>query len=197
MPKFRAQAKKIKAGRFNVGRIIQVGMMGAFSATIQIPAGHSQSSLATARGLEEIVVTARREAESVQDVPITIAAVSGGELTARAITNVSEIQYLVPTLRVVESAQHGESTLFALRGMRSAGVVSYFGEVPANGGIVGRELYDIASVQVLKGPQGTLFGKNTSAGAILFEPAIPKNETSGFVQLKTGDYNALGGEAMF
>ncbi|MDB6063591.1 MAG: hypothetical protein JWM78_3694 [Verrucomicrobiaceae bacterium] len=177
-------------------RLLPLLIASALSATAHAQTASDAPKNATG-GLEEVMVTARREAESAQNVPITIAAISGENLTQRAITNVSEVQFLVPTLRVVNSQEEGQDTQFALRGMRSTGVVTYFAQVPADGGIVGRELYDLGSVQVLKGPQGTLFGKNTSAGAILFEPAIPKDETSGFLQFTAGNYNETGMQGMF
>jgi iron complex outermembrane receptor protein len=152
---------------------------------------------AQSAALDDIVVTARRREEASQSVPLVIAAVSGADLTARSITNVDEIQFLVPTLRVTTSLDQGQGTSFALRGLRSTGVVTYFSQVPALGQIVGRELYDLGSVQVLKGPQGTLFGKNTSAGAILFEPARPTDEIEGFFEVKAGNYDQMGLQGMF
>ena len=87
-------------------------------------------------------------------MPVTLVAVTGKNITQRAITNVSEIEFLVPTLRVVYSEEEGQGTQFALRGLRSTGSGDLFREVPAIGEVVGRELYDLGSVQVLKGRRG-------------------------------------------
>ena len=83
----------------------------------------------------------------------------------------------------------------ALAGNSAPGVISYFADVPAP--TLGSSIptYDLASVQVLKGPQGTLFGRNTTGGAILYYPTMPTYDLEGYVQATYGSYNAVIGEA--
>lgn len=150
-----------------------------------------------ASDFEDIVVTARRRSEAAQDVPVTISAVSGEELKSRQITDFSEVQFLVPTLRVSAGTSGRQSANFSLRGLRSNGVVLYFNEVPVSSDAANRALYDLQNIQVLKGPQGTLFGTNTTAGAILIQPARPTHQTEGFVELQAGNRDMIGGQAMF
>jgi iron complex outermembrane recepter protein len=147
--------------------------------------------------IQEVLVTARRREESAQKVPIAIASISGDALQQRQITNVSEVQFLVPTLRITSSQQANQFVSFALRGLRSAGVVTYFSEVPSRAAATGRELYDLDSLQVLKGPQGTLFGKNTTAGAVLLQPARPRENLEGYLEVGAGDYDLRTGQGMF
>jgi iron complex outermembrane receptor protein len=147
--------------------------------------------------LAEVVVTARRREESAQKVPVSISSISNAAIEDRHIENISEVQFLVPSLRITPSLLAGTFVDFALRGLRSTGVVTYFSEVPANAAAVGNELYDLDSIQVLKGPQGTLFGKNTTAGAVLIRPARPTDSTDGYVEFGAGDYGLRTGQAMF
>jgi iron complex outermembrane receptor protein len=148
-------------------------------------------------GLEEIVVTARKREENIQSVPATITAFSADQLTQSVIVRADDLQNVVPTLRVAASKGGGrDSPNYALRGLRSSGVVLYMSDIPVSGPAVDRALFDLASVQVLPGPQGTLFGKNTTAGAILFQPARPSANFEGSVEARGGDYAMYGGEGM-
>jgi iron complex outermembrane receptor protein len=171
-------------------------MIAAECMTAGVAYGQSASEPAQPT-IQEVVVTARRREESAQKVPIAIASITGGALEQRQIKDVSEIQFLVPTLRVTSSQQANQFVSFALRGLRSAGVVTYFSEVPARAAAAGHELYDLDSLQVLKGPQGTLFGKNTTAGAVLLQPARPRDKTEGDIEIGAGDYGFRSVQGMF
>ena len=146
--------------------------------------------------LGEIVVTARRRAEAIQKVPITITAFSGEELQRRGVHSVEELRTLAPGVNV--GGQGRDEAQFFVRGQgpgpitagqhNFSSVATYFAEVPtvtAGPGV----FYDLASVQVVKGPQGTLFGRNTTGGAVLFEPMRPKDSNGGYVQAAYGNYN--------
>jgi len=133
--------------------------------------------------LEEIVVTARRRAENIQDVPAAVTAVTGDQLQKQQIRSQNELQYGVPSLSLQGRSGHLGGT-YALRGISgpSTGnptVGTYFAEVPSRAGgfgfdpSAGASLYDLDSVQVLKGPQGTLFGRTSVAGAVLVTPKAP------------------------
>lgn len=130
-----------------------------------------------------IIVTARRKEEDAQDVPQTIAAFSGEDLAKQDITNVSDLVNDVPG--VVFCCQRGEVQFPFIRGV--PGVKGYFAEVPAV--LDGSAYYfDLENVQVLKGPQGTLFGTATNGGAILNEPHRPDSDFGGYVAATLGDY---------
>lgn len=141
--------------------------------------------------ITDIIVTARRKEESAQDVPLTITAISGQELAKRDIRNVSDLVRSVPSVSFC--CQRGEVQFPFVRGI--PGVKGYFAEVPA--ALDGNAYYfDPASVQVLKGPQGTLFGTATNGGAILNEPRRPEKDFGGYVSGTLGDYARTGVEAV-
>lgn len=150
--------------------------------------------------LQEVIVTAQRRSQSLQRVPIAISAVDEASLQRHDVQTLSDLQLLVPSA-YVSGYSHGEGQqFFSLRGQSESGlntgggagggaaVVGYFSEVPTQ--MAGPGLYyDLASVQVLNGPQGTLFGRNTTGGAVLFEPRAPDFKgVHGYVQVLGGDY---------
>jgi iron complex outermembrane receptor protein len=150
-------------------------------------------------GSDEIVVTARRVAENQQDVPMSLTAISGDTLREQNVTMVSDLARLVPSLSFSTDLNRNNVT-FAMRGQRETrttpgtgggpAVVAYFAEAPSRA-IGPGQFFDLQNVQVLKGPQGTLFGQNTTGGAILFEPQRPTNEFEGYVMGTAGSYGRL------
>lgn len=139
------------------------------------------------RGLDEIVVTARRREESAQSVPLAITSISTEDLERATVTTGTDLQKLVPTLSVGVSI-FGSEQSYSLRGVRT-GVVTYFNEVPIESSAVDLQLWDLASVQALAGPQGTLFGRNSTGGAVLFAPVRPTDQFEGFVEGRIGSYD--------
>ncbi len=166
-------------------------------ATAQTAVGHpavDSTAVASAAGgdLEEVVVTARRREEKIQTVPISVSVISGQELEARQVTTAQDLQELVPSLNI-GSGNSRDVNRYSLRGQGvtlfgDPGVIAYFAEVPLAGNGAGPGLYyDLANIQVLNGPQGTLFGRNTTGGAVLFEPQRPTRKFEGWVQ---GDFGS-------
>lgn len=143
--------------------------------------------------LEEVVVTARRREESLQSVPISVTAFDQSSIDRRQIDTAQELTHFVPSL--VVNAAGSQGTNFTLRGQGSTffagpGVITYFSEVPIpTRGVLPGIYHDLESVQVLKGPQGTLFGRNTTGGAVLFEPHRPTSELEGSLELQVGNYD--------
>jgi iron complex outermembrane recepter protein len=162
------------------------------------PANAQETEVAAAKaGIEEIVVTARRRNEDIQTVPIAITVLSANDLRDKQIETVADLQHFVPSL-VALNATNRDSDQLSIRGL--PGVVAYFAEAPVisalsaaasgTGSGSGTGLYyDLVGVQVLKGPQSTLFGGTTTGGAILFEPKKPTNDYEGYVQVTLGNYN--------
>jgi len=159
-------------------------------------------AIAASAGLEEVVVTARRREERLQSVPIAVTAFDPAQLNGRNITSTQDLGLFVPSFVMNNNA--GFAPGFVLRGQGSTlgagpGVVAYFAEVPFasgqnatgsfQGGTGAGVFYDLDNVQVLKGPQGTLFGRNTTGGAVLFTPQKPKDDYEGYGLLTIGDYN--------
>ncbi|MDB6062728.1 MAG: TonB-dependent receptor [Verrucomicrobiaceae bacterium] len=159
----------------------------AFIATL--PAAHAQTQ--QAGGLEEVFVTARKRDEGVQTVPVSIAALSSELLDQRNVHEVQDLNSVVPGFHFGAEGGKG-NTQVILRGLSKIplgegvpAVVTYFGNIalPAHGG--NTPTYDIANIQVLKGPQGTLFGRNTLGGAVVITPVAPDYQVDGYIK---GDY---------
>lgn len=145
--------------------------------------------------LEEIVVKARRVEESLQSVPVTVTALDSTALREATITSTTDLQQNVPGIFLGGSGGP-QNPLYVIRGQSkgligttSPAVVSYFAEVPQPAWGSAVPQFDMSSIQVLKGPQGTLFGRNTTGGAILYEPTAPSYELGGYLGVTLGDYN--------
>uniref|UniRef100_UPI00258CE096 TonB-dependent receptor plug domain-containing protein n=1 Tax=uncultured Sphingomonas sp. TaxID=158754 RepID=UPI00258CE096 len=138
----------------------------------------------------DIIVTAQKRSERLQDVPVAITVVSGDALAARGAVNIEGAQYLVPTLNFRKSGTAINQSLF-LRGVGTS-TFSIAGEpsistvvdgvVYSRAGEAFSDLIDIDRMEVLRGPQGTLFGKNTSAGVINIVTKRPGKDLGGYVE---------------
>ncbi|MDO7836350.1 TonB-dependent receptor [Sphingobium sp. HBC34] len=159
------------------------------------------SEAAAPQNDDAIVVTARRREESLQDVPISITALSGDALKNRGVRDSLDLQSSVPSLSVTSQSPNRAALGYAIRGQRSneqqlltdPPVGVYFAEVvmPRPYGM-SNSFYDLRNVQVLKGVQGTLFGRNMTGGAVLIEPEHPNlNNFGGYVQGQYGNYNMV------
>jgi iron complex outermembrane receptor protein len=157
----------------------------ASSNTSAEPAGAS---------LEEVVVTARRREERLQDVPIAVTAFTTERLQQAQVTTARQLVGMVPSLNV-NSGNQRDFQRFAIRGQGATvgageSVTAYFAEAPMSPFIAGGPglYYDLENLQVLTGPQGTLFGRNTIGGAVLFTPRQPTDRNEGSIQLGYGNY---------
>lgn len=149
----------------------------------------------------DIVVTAQRRNERAQDVPIAITAFSSERLQQQGITQAQNLQATVPSLVVGNNGTPSrEAQSFTIRGQgatfqASPGVVVYLNEVPLPAPISipqqggAGNFVDLENVQVLNGPQGTLFGRNTTGGAVLLVPKKPANDFEGYGQVKYGSHD--------
>ncbi len=168
------------------------------------PADGQAASPAPPSDSGDIIVTARRVAENQQSVPMSLTAISGEQLREQNVTMVSDLTRLVPSLNFSTDLNRNNVT-FAMRGQRETrtspgtgggpAVVPYFAEAPSRA-IGPGQFFDLQNVQVLKGPQGTLFGQNTTGGAILFEPQRPTNRFEGYMMGTVGSYGRLDVEGV-
>ncbi len=143
----------------------------------------------------EIIVTAQRREASLQKTPVAVSVIGGKALTDRAITTESDLQSVTPGL-TVRASQNSNQLNYAIRGQNldafsntRPGVLPYFNEIQVGGAGGASAFYDLQSVQVLKGPQGTLFGRNATGGAVLFTSARPKEEFGGYIDGRVGNYD--------
>ena len=166
-------------------------------AGAQTPAATGTQAVAPAdqeasTALQEIVVTARRRSENISNVPIAITAFDPDQLTERTIHAETDLQGSVPGLIVRTSAVSVQQN-FSIRGQSidaftgsSPAVLAYVNDIEANAGGP-TSYFDLNSIQVLKGPQGTLFGRNTTGGAVLYTTAAPEKTFGGFATVRAGN----------
>jgi iron complex outermembrane recepter protein len=171
-----------------------IAVMAAASST-SYAQGTTDGSSGEVAMLEEVMVTARRVTESAQSVPISLAALDEDGLREGSIVSFQDLQTAVPGIYLAGSGGpanpvyviRGQSK--GLLGTSSPAVVSYFAEVPQPSWGSNVPQFDMAGIQVLKGPQGTLFGRNTTGGAILYNPQPVTHEFGGYAGVTIGDEN--------
>ena len=181
----------LKAGVLGAGALTAMAWSAAPAAAQQVAS--KQVAQAAAGGLEEIVVTARRREENVQTVPIAVTAFSESALQQQDIHNSFDMMRMVPGLVVAGGGSNNVGAYSWLRG--ATGVQGYFNQIPTN--LNNRWMFfDLGNAQVLKGPQGTLFGLSVDAGVVLYEPKHAVDNFEGYAQATLGDYNRRTLEAV-
>lgn len=155
-----------------------------------------------AEGVAEVTVTARRRAEDLQKVPAVVSALGAKDLESRSIVTEADLQIAVPGLTVRQTEGQNQLT-FSIRGQTvdvftgsATAVVPYLNEVQLNSGGAAT-FFDLDSIQVLKGPQGTLFGRNATGGAILFTTTKPTEELGGYLDVSGGNHRFYEGKGAF
>ena len=169
----------------------------AVPATAAQEKSASDAEAAAADGSGDIIVTAQRRSERLQDVPIATTVVGADQLTASRVTEANDLPTLVPNLRV--SGNFAAVPKITMRGIGTndfvpslnPGVGTYIDEVYI-GLAIGQnfQLYDLERVEVLRGPQGTLYGKNTNGGAIKYVTRKPEADSAGgYLSATYGSYD--------
>jgi len=187
------------------------GLLAALSPTAVTMAADAETDATSQQpDIAEVVVTARRTEERLQDVPISITVFNQEQLSEHNVVSANDLVKFTPSLS--SSNRFGaESASFALRGFvqedqTSPSVAVYFADVVgprAQGGTGGGNgagvgaFFDLQNVQVLKGPQGTLFGRNTTGGAVLLVPTKPTSLTEGYVEGSVGNYDMRRAQGVF
>lgn len=149
---------------------------------------------ASDRVLEEITVTARRRNESLQDVPVAVTAFGAEQIRERGIATEADLQASVPGL-MVRVTNSSNQLNYSIRGQTvdsfsnsQPAVLAYVNEVQA-GGVSTSSFFDLESIQVLKGPQGTLFGRNATGGAVLYQTKAPTDKLGGYIRGTGGNFS--------
>lgn len=173
------------------------------AAAQETPTSSEQAATSADSGLEEIVVTAQKRAQNLQDVPIAVSAFGGEDLERQGVTNVESFQFLAPSFSFGQSTGRRGSGL----NMRGVGTVSFSDGVEqsvgtvVDGVVMGRQaqaltdFFDVERIEILRGPQGTVFGKNTSAGVVNIITRNPTREFEAIGQVSYGNRNDLRGNA--
>ena len=171
------------------------GLSGAWTAPAIAQSGQNAGVI-----LDEIIVTATRRAVSVQDVPVAVSAFSADQIERSGIRDVRELQQIAPSLVAYNSQSETAGAVIRIRGIGTTGdnaglessVGIFIDGVYRNRSAVGlTELGSIERIEVLRGPQGTLFGRNTSAGLVSIITKGPSDEFEGYGEFEYGNYNHL------
>ena len=182
----------------------RVLLLSSFLASgLAVPAFAQASGETGVDAPSDIIVTARRVEERLQDVPISITVFEQEQLDNRNIVSAADLATYTPSLST-NTRFGAEKSSFAIRGFTqeigtSPSVGVYFadvvapraaGQITSGNGAGPGSFFDLQNVQVLKGPQGTLFGRNTTGGAVLLVPKKPTDYLEGFVEGTIGNYDA-------
>ena len=185
-------------------RVLPVAACASMVASF-VPSAIAHAQDGAGNAIEEIVVTSRRKDENLQDVPLSVTVFSSESLEARNISNLVDLNTQVTNITIGAAGGFGGATSSVfMRGIgqdRSASVAEpgvgiyvdgvYLGQ--ADGGLL--DLVDVERIEVLKGPQGTLFGKNAIGGLLHYVSKKPSDEFSGKVKATVGSFNRLDLEA--
>lgn len=158
--------------------------------------GSDQAAAPAEAPADDIIVTARRRDESLSRTPVAVAVVSADTLAKAQIVSENDLRVATPGLQI-RSGSNSNQINYSLRGQSQdpfsnvrPGVLPYLNEVQIGGQGGASAFYDLQSVQVLKGPQGTLFGRSATGGAVLFTTAKPTDQFGGYISGLYGNFNA-------
>jgi outer membrane receptor protein involved in Fe transport len=165
--------------------LLAAGCVSAWAGIAQ-----AQTKAAAPSTLEEIVVTARKRTESLQNVPVAVAAISQAEIVNHNVSDLAKLAELAPQVMIGRQT-NGTGAILTIRGISSAAadagldqsvLVSIDGMQISRGRIINAALFDVAQVEVLEGPQALFFGKNSPAGVISITSQDPTSTFSGYVR---------------
>ena len=182
------------------GLVLILGLTSFPALAQEEPAKTATKEASAQSASEEIVVTARKREENLQEVPLAVSVVTADKLEESATADISELQGQVPNLTVYQGRNQSTTLTAFMRGIGQAdplwgvdpGVGLYIDDVYVarpQGALL--DVYDVARIEVLRGPQGTLYGKNTIGGAIKYVSRPLTDETKGSISVSPGTYGNL------
>ena len=205
----------MKKGRFNswtgklaVSSFALLGGVSSFAggAHAQDPQqGETQGQNLQNAQIDEIIVSARRRKESIQDTPVAMTAIATAQLEATGAVTISDIQGAAPNVQITPQGTGASAANISIRGLAFADIEKSFDPtvaVVSDGIFVGTstgqllDFFDVESIEILRGPQGTLFGRNTIGGVINVRRTRPTGEFGGKFELGYGKFNNLTGRAV-
>jgi iron complex outermembrane recepter protein len=190
--------------RFN--RVITAALCSTICSAMLVPAAYAQTAQAEEdSGDEPIIVTATLRAMDVQDIPLAVTAVAPEALERQGINDIKNLASISPSINIQSSQTETQGTSIKVRGVGTTGnntglesSVGVFidGVYQSRPGVALGDLVDLERLEILRGPQGTLFGRNTSAGALNVSTKRPNlSEVEGFANASYGNYNFMNLQA--
>lgn len=198
--------------KFLVAACASVSMVGLTApASAQDSAAQAQPSKPAADAApassdaNAIIVTARRRKESLQTTPVAITAINTAALESKASTNIGDLQGAAPGLLITQQNSGAQAANLAIRGLTYADIEK--SQTPTVGVVVDgitlgtntgqlQDVFDVAQIEVLRGPQGTLFGANTIGGVISIERTKPTMQTGAKLEFSYGQWNTWAGKGI-
>jgi iron complex outermembrane recepter protein len=188
-------------------RVLSLAFLASASIFGLSTPAFAQAAAEDDKGLEEIIVTANKRAENIQLAPLAITAISAAQAELRGISEVKDISSLAPNVSVVSGTTNATASVVTIRGISTAADESQGFDSPIgiyiDGVYVARssastvEVADIERIEVLRGPQGTLFGRNTTGGAVNFISRDPSKEAGVRIKAGYGNYNLVNVKGTF
>src|SRR3954470_18707117 len=182
-------------------RLSTLGMVGAaVAAALYTAPAAAQTASTDAENIDEVLVTARRRSETFKDVPITVNVFTREAIESGGIEKPADFIARVPNMTLVETQNAGNSFV-VVRGISQASnsehsvAVLVDGVLETNPAEFSQELFDIEQIEVLKGPQGAVYGRNAIGGAIIIRTADPGDEFQGRVKVGYGNGSSLRAQA--
>jgi len=183
---------------------LHFAILAALGAALPATAQTTPAAEPTVTTLEVVKITARKREESLQDVPVAVTALTAEQLDKLAIKDLGDLQGQVPNLTIYAARGSNTTITTFIRGVGQAdplwgvdpGVGIYFDDVyiaRPQGALL--DVYDVQRVEVLRGPQGTLYGKNTVGGAVKYVSKPLPTQTEGAVTLAMGNYGQVNAKA--
>lgn len=179
-------------------------LAGVSLVSISMPAYAQDAEEGDGSGLDEIVVTAQKREQNLQEVPLAISAIGAEKIEQLQIRDSRDISGLAPNVTIVAGTTSNASAVISMRGISNGGAETFGldlasgvyvdGIYIARSGAAGLEVSDIERVEVLRGPQGTLFGRNTTGGAIAFISRKPSEELRIKGEIGYGNFKAWNGK---
>ncbi len=184
-------------------RVVSATLLAGVSMAGFVVPAYAQDADEGSSGLEEIVVTANKREENLQQAPLAISAVGSEQLELRGLSEVKDLSAIAPNVSIVGGTTNATAAVVSIRGIPSPADETQGYDSPiglyqdgvylARSSAASFEVADIERVEVLRGPQGTLFGRNTTGGAINFITKKPDNEASLKLKLGAGNYGQMLG----
>ena len=200
-----ASNKAFDLGQLLASTALAIGVL-AFSAppALAQSAAKPTAEKKNAGGLEEVVVTAQRRSQNIQDVPLAVTSFSSRALEVQQITNTLDIARVIPNFFAANNVGQASANVYFIRGLGQTQsfptfepqVGTYIDDI-----YLGRQnannfaLFGIDQLQVLRGPQGTLFGRNSTGGAIVVSLQKPADDFGGMIETGYGRYGRFSGRA--
>jgi len=178
-------------------------LVGTGLAVIAAPLAAQEADPSAAATIDEIVVTAQKREQNLQEVPLAISVLGGEKLQQLQVNDARDLSGLAPNVTVVTGTSSNNAAVISMRGITSpasetfgldtANALYLDGIYIARSGASGMDMSEIERVEVLRGPQGTLFGRNTTGGAIAFVSRAPSDELGVRAELGYGNFDAFNG----